>query len=66
MVPDEVDLVVKPSVVPFLDMVSDTVAASSSLTVVLAVALALVLANPLSAAPVLPVQLFWTSLPFTP
>lgn len=49
---------VKPSVVPFLAIVSDTVAASSSGTVVLVVAFALILEDATSAAPVLPVQLF--------
>lgn len=49
---------VKPSEVPFLAIVSDTVAASSSGAADLAAAFTLILEVATSAVPVLPVQLF--------
>ena len=57
---------VKFSFVPFLEMVSETVAASSSGRVMLVVDLRVMLAETVSAVPTLPVQLLVVSVPFAP
>ena len=57
---------VKFSLVPFLEMVSETVAASSSGRVMLVVDFRVMLAETVSAVPTLPVQLLVVSVPFAP